>query len=193
MQVYIKKAYFHDVEALDLLLDYLRLGDCEYSASIGDDGLYLGAVMLSFPADQTKVPNEDTCIEAKDLKKTVAKAHNAAARAAICHLEKHFNVEVAGYNHIVKVEAEQEMFVWQGLKNEIHMLAANVIKFWEDMLERLQECIRLQRSTCIRLASRAVVGDEMTFIYELVGRLDLAAAKCTQSFKVAAAKFSSLE
>jgi hypothetical protein len=169
------------------------LGDCQYSAIKGDDGLYLGAVMISFPSDQILVPDEDTCIEARDLKSTVAKAHNAAARDAISHLEKHFNVEVAGYRHIDKVEAEQEMFVWQGINNETRMLAANVLKFWEDMVERLEQSIALHRNRCNRLACRPSVGNEMAFIYDLVGRLGLAASKCSQTFKVAAAKFSSLE
>lgn len=85
------------------------------------------------------------------------------------------------------------MFVWKGLNNETRMLAANVLKFWEDMLDRLQQSIVLQRNTCTRLASRPGVGNEMAFIYDLVGRLELASFKCSQTFKVAAAKFSSLE
>lgn len=48
--------------------------ETQYSASIGEDSLYLGGVMLSFPSDQTIVPDEDTCIEARGLKRTIAKA-----------------------------------------------------------------------------------------------------------------------
>lgn len=192
-QASIKKAYFDDVNALALLLQWLNLEEAQYASNVEEDGRFLGYVMLSFPSNQNMVPPGDCCIEAKHTKKTIAKAHNAAAREAINFLEVPYSVDVAGYNHNAKVVAEQEMFVWKGLNEQTRVLGAELLEFWEDFLKQIGYPLHASKERCSMLALQAGVQDAMPFIYDLIRRFELASTKCTDSFKLAAAKFSSLE
>lgn len=148
----VRKAYYHDVEALELLAKWLGLEDCQYSAVRDQNGLYLGCVQMSWSNNPVLQPAIGTTIQAKSWKKSITKAHNAAAREAIYFLEDNFNVEIAGINHTSKIRAEEEMHVWKFLKEEVLMHGADVLRFWADMVSKVENQIELQKENSNRLA-----------------------------------------
>lgn len=151
---------------------------CEYSAELDDNRLYLCGVQFTLPSADTGIPPRNVWIFAKEHKKTIVKAHNAAAREGIFYLEGQFNVDVGGYNHLRSVLADQETSVWKGLKEEIVMFGQSVLSFWKQMVRKLYDCIDQYKKSCRELGQIGSMESDSVLIDGLFRRPDLAACWC---------------
>lgn len=100
--------------------------------------------------------------------------------------------DVAGFNHDDKVLAGGEMFVWKGLNEQILFLGASVLKFWREIVNKLQDSILGNKTAATMLTSSTGSDDGIESINDLVQRLELTATEFTKNFKVADANFASL-
>jgi hypothetical protein len=71
-------------------------------------------------------------------------------------------------------------------------LGATVAKYWEEMINKVDECVHANKHATTLIVPEPRMDDGTSFINNLVVQFELAAAQCTKLFKVDVAKFESL-
>ncbi|CAO2208062.1 unnamed protein product [Urochloa humidicola] len=189
---YIVEGKLYEVDILWIFLQWMNFEQAEFVTTTDEDGLYLGAVSLTIPDNQSISKSGEITIDAYCQCGSLSEANNSAAREAILYLEREFNVEVVDFNYSEKVCVEEELSLLKDLNQRVHHLGATVKLSWGKEIESLKCSIKTINAFAEKISLMDGVEVKTQVINDWVTELQHAKAKISDLFHIAIQKYDNL-